>query len=189
MAFVIELDFQLERRTSVPHRDCRPRPPGQACWRASRHSRAPSRRQRRRMDKWCGWDNSLRACPQIQSGATAPPPDQTPVATSAAILMSDDRCEAEPGTNQAARSADCGAAAPSQAFNKLSGLMSPAVNVRSRPSPATCDVSKPRSEDHRPMGGLVLQRFPLREPGDVFPIRQDGLLWTCSKVLLCQLSA
>src|SRR5712692_881863 len=43
-----------------------------------------------------------------------------------------------------------------QYSQRLSGR-SPVADARFRPSPATCDVSMPRSEDHRSMDGPALR--------------------------------
>ena len=64
-------------------------------------------------------------------------------------------------------------------YHKMASAISSAGG-RFRPLPATFDASTPRSGDGRSTDERRLRLFPIPEPGAVFPIPQDALIWTYS---------
>src|SRR4051812_21090406 len=63
-----------------------------------------------------------------------------------------------------------------QAFSERWRLVSTA---RSRLSPATCDVSTPRSSDRLKTGAPGRHRFLVRVPGAYVRVPQDASAWPC----------
>src|SRR5262244_2335458 len=86
-----------------------------------------------------------------------------------------------PDARRAAALSQSGTNVPATTLN---GRECPAAGVRFRPSPATCDASIPRSGDRRPMDARGPRQSRPQAPGDVFPVPQGGLGWTCWGVLL-----
>src|SRR5262249_3881907 len=71
----------------------------------------------------------------------------------------------------------------------VSGAMGATANARSRPLPATCDASTRPLGDHPRTDGRGPRQSPLPAPDAASAIPQGAALWTCSGVLLSQVSA